>query len=116
MKDPSIRFNRTTTIFGSITKAHKNFKKYFESENKFTSIMLPICHYMGATEVYNLGFDNKGHRIASKNTIKSERFAPSLELFKKWKEEWAPYHKMEIFSAIPDKFTNINSILGFKEL
>jgi hypothetical protein len=116
MKDPSIRFNRSSTIFGSFTKAHENFQKYFVSENKFTSIMLPICHYLGAAEVYNLGFDNKGNRIDGKYPMKLGRDVPSLELFKKWKVDWAPYHKMEIFSVIPDKFTNINTVLGFKEL
>jgi hypothetical protein len=114
----AMRFQSTYTIFGSVSKGSPRFHLYAKSENRFTSGMLPVCNYLGASEVYNLGFDNKGKRIVGGSSMSTnpEMISKSLELFKKWKVDWAPYHKMEIFSAIPDKFTNINSILGFKEL
>jgi hypothetical protein len=116
--DPKNRFSSGTVIFGTHPQGVRDWQLSHVAENKFTSAILPICHYLGADEVYNLGFDNQGMGIQRQEKVHrdSKRVPKSLELFKKWKVDWAPYHKMEIFSVIPDKFTNINSILGFKEL
>jgi hypothetical protein len=116
--DPSVRFKNNPVVFGYVSKGSPNFFKYSKSENRFTSTILPLCHYLGATEVYNLGFDNQGKRITGGRSLNlnSELTKLSLEIVKKWKEDWHPYHKMSIFSLIPDEFTNLNKILEKKNI
>lgn len=85
--NPYIRFKKDPIVFGYVSKGSPNFFNYSKSENRFTSIMLPICHYLGAEEVYNLGFDNKGKRITGGSSISlnSNLLRLSQEIVKKWK-------------------------------
>ena len=83
------------------------------NENKFTMVILPICHfYFNATEVYTLGFDNKGKSIGSTTSFPSSKTAPHLSKLKTWRD-WEDLHGMKLFSCAEDKFTPNNTILPY---
>ena len=104
-KNPEIRFNGKNTYFNSARFDTVHSGSDWTSENKFTSLILPICHYLGASEVYSLGFDNKGKGF---NPNRSEP-APFSDKFKNkyalWTDTWQEYHKMKIYNLSPAKYS-----------
>lgn len=104
-KNPESRFNGKHTYFNSAPFDNVHSGSNWTTENKFTSLILPICHYLGATEVYNLGFDNRGKGY---NPNRSEP-APFNDRFKAkytlWTDTWKEYHKMKIYNLSPAKYS-----------
>lgn len=83
-------------------------------ENKFTLTVLPLCHYLKATEVYSLGFDNQGINI-NKMPIHSSKTKPHLDKLKTW-SEWEHLHGMKIYSCAEDRYTPNNKIITYKPI
>ena len=106
---------------GKYVVFHTAFSKYEEiygAENVFTRHLLPLCHYLGATEVYNLGLDNQGlgfNRGILQWKGQSHQINESLSYFKQWME-WEKEHNMKIYRCMEDKFTNIGDIVPYKPL
>ena len=105
------RFNGKQVVF------HTSGNTY-GAENVFTRHLLPICHYLGANEVYNLGLDNQGlgfNRGVPQWKRQSHEVNKSLSYFKQWME-WDKEHNMKIYRCMEDKFTNIGDIVPYKPL
>lgn len=114
--DPSVRFNGKNTYFGTVPFDGRNSNSQWARENKFTSYMLPMCHYLGATHVFCLGFDNVGTGI--KRTVPQSANNPRiisdyLSKFTKWTHDWVGHHKMDIYSVVDDKFTPNNLVMNY---
>tara|TARA_R110000851_G_scaffold254395_2_gene406884 strand:- start:6301 stop:7143 length:843 start_codon:yes stop_codon:yes gene_type:complete len=88
-------------------------------ENVFTRHLLPICHYLRATEVYNLGCDNSGlgfnRQVPQWGGDSIDNINSTLSYFKLWKK-WEPLHHMKIYRCMEDRFTNIGDIMPYKSL
>lgn len=118
-KDPSVRFKRDNHYFGTVPFDRIGSASNWARENKFTSVMLPICFYLEATEVYCLGFDNRGKGINRKiNQAKNDTKAieQHLKKYKPWVEDWKQYHNMNIYSVTEDKFSPINTVMDYKPI
>lgn len=112
------RFDNKQVVFHTPKKLTKNGDTAYGAENVFTRHLLPICHYLGATEVYNLGLDNQGlgfNRGVPQWKNQSYEVKESLEYFKQWRK-WKEHHNMEIYRCMEDRFTNIGDILPYKPL
>jgi hypothetical protein len=97
------RFRREYTYFSSAPFDGILSKSNWPSENKLTSLIFPICHYLGADEVYCIGFDNKGAGIQRKlNVPFTDGHKSKIKL---WTDTWQPYHKMKIYNLSPPKFS-----------
>ena len=104
-------------VIGSINK--------WGLENKISSIMLPLAHYLGAKNVYCIGFDFIGARIYDKSrsrhawgndiTNLNENIKFSLSLVKKWLE-WKEYHDMEIYSIAENSASLLNLVVPYKNV
>ena len=93
-------------------------KGEYKAENVFTRNLLPICHYLGATEVYNLGLDNQGKgidKVVSQWKDQEFQIHQALEYFAQWRK-WDDKHGMKIYRCMEDRFTNIGDILPYKPL
>mgnify|MGYP003565385237 CR=1 FL=1 len=110
------RFSRKNNYFGSVPFDGARSESNWAQENKFTNTILPICYYLGATEVYCIGFDNRGKGI--KRSIPQSKNNPKiinnhLSKLRKWTVDWKDHHNMQIFSITPDRFTPNNTILDY---
>tara|TARA_R110002074_G_scaffold278915_2_gene450407 strand:- start:1876 stop:2721 length:846 start_codon:yes stop_codon:yes gene_type:complete len=104
-------------IIGSINK--------WGMENKISSIMFPLAHYLGAENVYCIGFDFIGSRIYDKSrsrhawgndiTTLNENIKFSLSLVEKW-QEWGSYHNMELYSIAPASTSLLNLVMPYKSV
>jgi hypothetical protein len=117
--NPQTRFNGESTYFGTVPFDGKHSESKWAQENKFTSLILPICHYLKATEVYCVGFDNMGTGI--KRKIPQSHNNPTaikehLSKYSKWVQEWKEYHNMNIYSITPTSFTPNNSVMEYKSI
>ena len=126
--NPKVRFEENyPMVVGTVNCASLQDKNW-QYENKFTSNVLPLVHYLKAKEIYNLGFDNQGGRINNdllekinpknlSNQFHNDRSTINiaLEKFKLW-VNWEPHHKMKIYSVAEDKYTPNNTILRYKPL
>ena len=105
------RFNGKQVVFHTAGNT-------YGAENVFTRHLLPICHYLGAEEVYNLGLDNQGfgfHKMVSQWKNQQHEFNESLSYFIQWRK-WDKEHNMKIYRCMEDRFTNIGDILPYKPL
>ena len=104
-------------VMGSINK--------WGLENKISSIMLPLAHYLKAENVYSIGFDFIGARIYDKSRSRhawgsnisdlNENIKFSLSLVEKW-IEWKDYHNMEIYSISEDSASLLNLVVPYKDI
>ena len=104
-KNPQNRFNGEFCYFNSAPFDSVHSESNWTSENKFTSLILPICHYLGADEVYSLGFDNKGRGINPTRTGVAPFNDKIKSKYNLWTKTWQPHHKMKIFNLSPEKFS-----------
>jgi hypothetical protein len=96
-----LRFKGENTYFSSAPFDGVLSNSKWTQENKLTSIILPICHYLGAEEVYCIGFDNKGGGISRKILVPyNDEIKRKVIL---WTKDWQPYHKMKIYNMSPSK-------------
>ena len=102
-KNPEKRFKGENTYFNSAPFDGVHSGSNWTSENKLTAIILPICHYLGAEEVYSIGFDNKGLGIKRNLPV------PFNDKIKKkymlWIDTWKEYHNMKIYNLSPEKYS-----------
>jgi hypothetical protein len=115
---PAKRFeDNKPMIIGSVNFDGITSASNWAKENKFTSSVLPVAHYLKAKEVYNLGFDSKGRGFRTDLYMggNEKNTNISLEKFKLW-VDWEPYHKMKIYSVAEDKYTPNNTVLKYKPL
>jgi hypothetical protein len=102
--NPASRFLSDNCYFG--TDPYMMPKKGEPYENSLTGTILPICHYLGADEVYCIGFDNMGLGIGDRKVGQEVRFNNVIkEKTKLWTDAWQPYHKMKIYNLSPPKFS-----------
>jgi hypothetical protein len=102
--NPINRFNKKNVIIG--TDPFNMPKKGEPYENALTSVVLPICHYLGADEVCCIGFDNMGLGIGDRKVGQEVRFNNVIkEKTKLWTDTWLPYHKMKIYNLSPPKYS-----------
>jgi len=120
VKQPNLlegnRFCGKQVVFHTAGKI--NNKQSYGAENVFTRHLLPICHYLGASEVYNLGLDNTGlgfNRGVPQWKNQVHEVSESLSHFIQWRK-WDGDHNMKIYRCMEDKFTNIGDILPYKPL
>lgn len=112
------RFNGKQVVFHTASTLTGKGAKTYGAENVFTRHLLPICHYLGAKEVYNLGLDNQGlgfNRGVSQWKNQQHEVNESLSYFTQWRK-WEKEHNMKIYRCMEDKFTNIGDILPYKPL
>tara|TARA_B110000977_G_scaffold187009_1_gene253637 strand:- start:51 stop:791 length:741 start_codon:yes stop_codon:yes gene_type:complete len=105
------RFNGKQVVFHTAGNT-------YGAENVFTRHLLPICHYLGAEEVYNLGLDNQGlgfNRGIYQWKNQQHEVNESLSHFIQWRK-WDKEHNMKIYRCMEDRFTNIGDILPYKPL
>lgn len=112
------RFDNKQVVFHTPSNPNNKYTTSYGAENVFTRHLLPICHYLGATEVYNLGLDNQG--LGFNRGIKQWHDYPheikeSLKYFEQWRV-WEEHHNMKIYRCMEDKFTNIGNIIPYKPL
>lgn len=94
-------------------------------ENKVSSLMFPLAHYLNAENVYSIGFDFIGSRFYNKNLSRhawgrnvsdlNEKIKYSLSLVEKW-IEWKDYHNMEIYSLSEDSASLLNLVVPYKDV
>lgn len=120
--NPDKRFDGNQLVFGTVPYDGRIAESQWGRENKFTFNIMPTAMYMGAKEVYCLGFDNRGGRITSPpghdqmNHNDESIIRDYLYKFKPWANEWKAYHGIDIYSVAPDEFTPNNTILKYKPL
>tara|TARA_R110000824_G_scaffold111106_3_gene259378 strand:+ start:2519 stop:3469 length:951 start_codon:yes stop_codon:yes gene_type:complete len=86
-------------------------------ENKLTMCALPVSQFLGAKNLYILGFDGQGGRWdnldddagVSEDSVLNEYY---LARWKKWKR----YSGMQIYSSAQEEYTNLNNILTYRRL
>ena len=114
--DPIVRFDGRNTYFGTVPFDGRHSDTHWAQENKFTSYMLPIVHYLGAEEVFCLGFDNAGRGIGRKVPFMRHNqrvILTYLSKYLKWTHDWVNYHKMQIYSVAEDNFTPNNFVMKY---
>lgn len=117
-KNPELRFNGENIYFGSVKFDGVGSHSNWAHENKLTQTMYPIAHYLGATEVYALGFDNRGKGIGRKipfahnNQSTIDKYLQKYDLWTSWEK----YHGMKLYSCIRDEFSDLNKKLPFVPL
>ena len=119
ISNPKLRFSGQFTIFGTVPFDGKHSESNWAQENKFTTAILPIAHYLKTTEIYCLGFDNKGGRIDShvpQSNNNPDTIANYMKKMYPWVNEWKEYHKINIYSVTPNEYTPNNLILEYKPL
>lgn len=125
--NPNLRFNNKNVFFGTVPCDGITSECNWAQENKFTFYVLPICHYLGASEVYWIGFDNQGSGFQAKlknyHTKKVTQFHNNKSLMSSsekkyipWVKDWAPIHNMKIISLAPNKLTQLNKIMDHKNI
>ena len=85
------------------------------TESKLTLNVLPICHYLKATEVYLIGFDNRGTSIGSNSKFHNPKTEPHLKHLKNW-VNWEEFHGMKIYGCAESKFTPNSQIIPYKPI
>lgn len=94
-------------------------------ETKLSSVVLPMCYYLGAKSIYVVGFDMIGPRFYSNVTrqphndetqMRNERAVAKipLKMLEKW-IKWKEFHGMEIMSIASDEHTLLNSVLEYTD-
>ena len=114
--DPLVRFDGRNTYFGTVPFDGRDSWTQWAQENKFTSYMLPIVHYLGAMEVFCLGFDNAGLGIGRKVPFmrhNQRTILTYLSKYLKWTHDWVGYHKMNIYNLAEDNFTPNNFVMKY---
>ena len=115
--DPTLRF-KETLYYGTVPLDSRASESNYARENLFSRMMLPLGYRMGATEIYNIGFDNRGlgfgRRIPQFHN-QDVNIIPALQKFQTWLD-WEKYHGMKIFSVAEDKYTPNNQVLPYKSL
>lgn len=138
--DPSFRFASKKCIFGTVEyDSEIVFQERYKwgLENKLTSAIYPLAHYLKATRVYTAGFDFFGKRMHDHDEdyalphgldeAGNTRIPPAgqqaassdsgkqiaLNLVQKWKD-WRHCHNMDFFSLVEDKYTLLNQIVEYK--
>jgi hypothetical protein len=103
--NPSLRFKGDATYFTTSPYDGDQSGKNWTSENKFTSLILPICHYLKADEVYCIGFDNKGTGLNPTRKAGPLFNQTIINKFKLWSNDWQPHHKMKIYNLSSPKYS-----------
>lgn len=115
---PEIRFKGNTTFIGTVPCINRASESDWARENLFSRLFLPFCFDLGATEVYNIGFDNRGKgygRQTPQFHNDENNIGPALDKFRTWLD-WEKYHGMKIYSVAEDKYTPNNRVLPYKPL
>lgn len=117
--NPVERFKGDAYYFGTVPFDGRHSESKWARENKFTSLILPICHYLKATEVYCIGFDNRGTGI--KRKIPQSHNNPNiikeyLSKYLKWLEDWKEFHNINIYSITPDRFSPNNTVMDYRSV
>jgi hypothetical protein len=138
--DPSLRFGSKKCVFGTVEyDSEVVFQERYRwgLENKLTSAIYPLAHYLKATRVYTAGFDFFGKRLydydenyvlpqqidengkirnlpAGMHPASSDKGKQiALSYVQKWLD-WAPHHGMQMFSLVDDELTLLNEIIEHK--
>lgn len=109
------RFNNEV-IIGSVPYVSDASEARNAKETKLTSLVFPLAYYLGAKQVYTLGFDGIGGRFYDKIEGVPQDPWPSNDLpylednLLIWKN-WRTLHDMDLISVVEDKLTINNKIL-----
>ena len=112
------RFDGDFIYTGTVPYDGAHSESSWARENLFSRLFLPLCHSMGATEVYNIGFDNRGlgfGREIPQFHNEEVNIKQALQKFQTWLD-WEKYHGMKIYSVAEDKYTPNNKVLPYKPL
>ena len=120
------RFAGDKVIFGSVEFDGERISGdhyKWALENKLTAVVLPVCHYLGASQVRIAGFDYAGPRFYSNDArhpwdceLQSNNKDKVLNVSLSILQEWAKaesVHGMKIFSATNDKKSLPNEFLEY---
>ena len=119
-----LRFMINKALFGTIEYDSESVigsKFKWGLENKLTSVVLPVCYYLGAKNVVVFGFDYQGPRFYSDDArhpwndetqSKDETIDFSLKVLEKWLK-WESLHGMKIYSGNQESICLPNKILSF---
>lgn len=117
-EDPKIRFEGNINYIGTVPCISRASESDWARENLFSRLFLPLCFDLGATEVYNIGFDSRGlglGRVIPQFHNNDVNIKPALHKLQTWLD-WEKYHGMKIFSVAEDKYTPNNKVLPYKSL
>lgn len=118
--NPESRFETPDHVFiGSVPFDKRSSESDWAQENKLSNIMLPLAKYMGATDVYCIGFDSQGggiNRTIPVNYNRQNQIVRFLAKIKLWTETWAEFHNMNIYSIAPDEYTPNNSVMKYQPI
>jgi hypothetical protein len=125
-KDCYLRFALEKVIYGTVpfdSDRVMGIKYKWGLENKLSSVMFPLAHFLGAKEVYPVGFDFVGSRFYDKNSKAgtwgddakevSRNMEVAIESIEKWKN-WSSISGMKIKSMIQEDSWILNSVLEKK--
>jgi len=113
-KKPGNRFKGENTYFGTVPFDGRHSESHWAQENKFTSYMLPIVHFLGATHVFCVGFDTFGKGIGRTFDFahNNQRIILNyLSKYPKWTREWVKYHNMDIYNVAEERFTPTSLVM-----
>jgi len=129
---PTQRFTSDNVIIGSCefdseSVIGSQFK--WGLENKLSSYMFPVANFLGAKNVFILGFDCVGGRFYEIDGSTKEESGTRhpwndesqdgniehipLDMMRKWLT-WEPSHGMQIFNVVEDEYTILNKVFEHK--
>jgi len=125
-EDAYIRFMYHEPIFGTVKYDSESVigdRYKWGLENKLSSSVFPICFYLGASNVYIVGFDLKGGRFYDTSQTRhpwndeSQKKAIDifpLEIISRW-NEWVPYHNMNFTSLVKESHSLITKVIKYED-
>lgn len=115
---PNLRFDEKV-YFGTVPCDGTHSESNWAKENKFTKEILPICHYLGASEVYSIGFDNQGtgiKRVIPQFLNSQPLIDSAMQKYSLWINSFSKFHKMKIINLSSSNFTQLGKVMGYKTI
>lgn len=88
----------------------------YMTENKFSSYILPLAHYLGFSNVIYVGFEGTGPRFFE---MKNKRIGAGRSGYEMGMENWSRWHKelgINIYSLIPNGKSNTTKYFRYIKL
>lgn len=115
-EEPEKRFSLSKPILGSFEyESDNSYLHIWGRENKVTSFVFPVMHYLGCKKLGVAGFDFGGSRFFNQNVMHPFQTGnfndPIYKIVNIWVKKWQKYHKMDIYSLVEKGESGLNDIL-----